>query len=548
MPFSFIEIEESKSRVISFIFLFIILFYFVTAYLILVVIENTIFERVELSKALFILPSFKHTLAALTLALLAAAIHWTISTSNLIEKMSLAIGALPADPKDTYHQYFNHIVDEVSVAVGGLPIEAMVIPSPGMNAFSLQDFQRRAVIGVTEGLLARLNRAQIEAVVAHEAGHIASGDCLSTTVNCSLSEIYEEVLTRMKAGMRETKGRGSAVVLLIFIVLTVMTSLSKLLKYFISRQREYRADAIAVRLTRDPLSLAEALKLISRNWRGSGAQGEKLESIFIVNPRFETLDEEEGLFADIFSTHPPVNQRINILLGMAHLDEKTLEENLKNFTRVSPVALAEFKTADNLGTKKWFIFQDQKWQGPFLWDEVSKLGWLTPSHWIRMEGINAVIPVYQDEDLQKIFKGEKEEEEKLLCPHCKIALDEISYEGVPILKCSYCAGVFVEDNKVSRIFIREDNVYSKDIEKIGQSIFESKDKFRLNQQDAKTIWIVDCPKCQKKMRRQFFAYSYPIEIDRCIFCSGIWFDKLELEILQYIYERKDKFFDTEKSF
>lgn len=543
MSFSFIEIEESKTRVIALVFIFIVFFYFLTAYLLLIVIENSLAVHFPemLQREVFFLPPVKHTLLVFILALAAALTHWIISTDNLIQKITLAIGAMPFDPKDTYHQYFKNIVDEVAVAMGGRLIEAMVIPSPGMNAFSVQGFNGRAIIGVTEGLLTRLNRPQIEAVVAHEAGHIAGGDSLSTTVVSSLSEIYEEILSKLRAGIGKARGRGTAAMILIYAVLVIMHFLSSLLRYFISREREYRADAIAVRLTRNPLGLAEALKLISSHWRGAGGQGQRLEAIFIVNPRHSKLEERQGLFSDIFSTHPPVKKRIQILLSMAHLDEKTLEDNLKNFRRVSPVAVAEFKPADSAGPKRWFISRDQKWLGPFLLSELRQLEGFRPDQWVRMQGQDAVMPAYEDRDLKKIFTQNKEA--GFNCPHCKTALEEMNYEGVPMLKCPYCEGALVEQNKVSRILLRSDVKFSEDTVRLAQSIINSKAKYKLKEIDSGSAWVLSCPQCGRTMRRQFFVYSYPVEIDRCMYCTGIWFDKQELELLQYIYEHRDKYFN-----
>ncbi len=229
MPFSFIEIEQRKTKVIGFLFVFIIFFYFITAYLLLVILDNTAFASLaEHRLSAFIIPSFDHTAIAFGVALIVGLAHWSISTSNLIEKISVSVGAVPVDGKDAYHKYLQNIVDEVSVAIGGRPLEARVIPTVSMNAFALEDFSGRAVIGVTEGLLTRLNRAQIEAVIGHEAGHIVSGDCLSTTVTCALSEIYEEASSRLGCTLKNVRGRGSAIVLLCYLVLVVMRFLSTL--------------------------------------------------------------------------------------------------------------------------------------------------------------------------------------------------------------------------------------------------------------------------------------------------------------------------------
>jgi heat shock protein HtpX len=539
MPFSFIDIEEKKTKVIGLVFIFIFLFYFLTAFLILIVLENTFFSTGE--RGPFMLPPLEHTLVALVLAFIVGLLHWWSSTSDLINKICGLVGAVQIDQKDTYHHYFKNIVEEVSVAIGGRPIEAWVIPSVSLNAFALEDFGGRAIIGVTEGLLTRLSRSQIEAVVGHEAGHIINGDCLSTTVTCAVAEIYEEGCNKAASGLRRVRGRGAALLFLIYLILVLMRFFSSLVRYFVSRQREYRADATSVRLTRDPLSLAEALKLISTNWRGSGAEGERLQSIFIMNPVLNGLDEKVSPFSDAFSTHPPIKSRIGILLNMAHLDDKSLEENLKNFKRVSPVAEVETVIEEPQYEQKWFVFLDQVWQGPFLLDELKNMSALTPEQWIRRDGETGVRHVYEDKSLLVLFNKDNAALEKFCCPHCKTALSEITYEGVPVLKCSYCEGVFVEEGKVSRILIRQDKQFSEEIARLGKTLIKEQRKFQAKQ-GAGSTWVFDCPACLRKMLRQFFVYSYPVEVDRCAYCGGVWFDKYELEILQYLYENKEILF------
>jgi len=551
MAFSFIDIEQKKTRVIGFLFVFVSLFYFVTAYLVLLVLVNSCSFRTAASAAgdVFVLPSAGLTIAAVAVALFVGIAHWTISTSHVIEKISLAIGADALDEKDVYHQTYKNILEEVAVAIGGRRIEGMVISSTSLNAFALEDFNGRAVIGITEGLLARCSRAQIEAVVGHEAGHIVNGDCLSTTVTCALAEIYEETFARLSGGIRVARGRGSLAILLIYFVIGLMRFLSTIIRCFISREKEYRADASSVRLTRDPLSLAEALELISRGWRGAGMQGEKMQSIFIMNPDPDQLDEKEGMFADMFSTHPPIKKRIGILLNMAHMDEKTLEENLKNFKRASPVAKAEYNLTDGSDVKKWFIFMNQQWAGPYLLGDMKTLPGLMPDLWIRCDGDKAVKHLYEDKDLLALFsdqeKGDAAKAKAGCCPHCQTSLDDVSYEGVPIQKCSYCQGLFVEDGKISRILIRQDRDFSEEALKLAETVMKEKELFTEGLKKAKfqNTWVLTCSRCGRNMRRQFFVYSYPVEIDRCIYCGGVWFDRLELEILQYIYEHKERFFD-----
>jgi heat shock protein HtpX len=543
MPFSFIEIEEEKTRLLGFLFFFVIRFYFLTAYLLLAIIHNSFFH-----KGGFVWPSSGAVGSALLVAFFVAFLHWATSTSHLIEKLSISLGAVELDEKDFYHKGLQNIIDEVSVAIGGRRITGLVIPSVSLNAFALEDFTGRAVIGVTEGLLTRLNRAQLEAVVGHEAGHIAVGDCLSTSVICSLAELYDEMFSRLKIGMQGSRGRGSVLVLALFFIVFFMRFLSMLLRYFISRQKEYRADAMSVRLTRNPLSLAEALSLISAHWRGAGAAGERLESIFIVNPNLSRLDEQKGVLADVFSTHPPIKDRIRILTDMAHLDMKTLEDNLKNYRWVSPVVKAEFKETPPQTPEAWNVLVDQEWRGPFGLEELQKMGLLTPEMWVRAEGFQKVQHAYEEEVLRPLFSREDHGDaahKNFLCPHCRVLLDELYYEGVPVRKCSHCGGTFAPGRKISRILIRRDKTFDEETIRLAKMTISERDKRIDNFYKQKTAnaWVFDCPQCGSKMRRQFFVYSYPVEIDRCISCGGVWFDQQELEVLQYIYENKEQFFD-----
>jgi heat shock protein HtpX len=549
MPFTFVQIEEKKSRTIFLAFLFIILIYFLTAYLLLLIAENNFPGASNF-------PPVHHVLAVFVVAFVAGGLHWLISTHDLTEKLMEALGACPLDPQDTYHRYFKNIVEEVSVATGGRAITPVVIRSAGMNAFSISDFRKNSTIGITEGLLARLSRSQIEAVVAHEAGHIASGDSLSATVLASLGEIYEEAIRRMRVFMRNTRGRGVAVVWLAFIILWVMGFLSKALRFFLSREREYRADALAVRLTRDPLSLAEALQLISRGWRGNGAEGERIQSLFIVNPRPDELDEAQGLYSDLFSTHPPIRKRIGSLLAMAHLDDKALDEHLKNFQRVSPVA--EPKVAAEGGTPAvpvgrgvaaegvqpaapWFIFNEGVWSGPFSAEQLQGLAGFTPSTWVKAADSQQIQAAYDVVQLNPIFGIQAGQVVASVCPSCNVSLQHIQYEGAPVLQCSYCRGTFVEDDKVTRILIRQDYVPSEAITRLAQVIAGAKDKLNLEETKDDTAWTLRCPACKAQMRRQFYVYSYPVMVDRCIICNGVWFEKNELELLQYLFEHKEDF-------
>src|SRR3989338_6921336 len=229
MPYSFTKIEEEKSKVIG----------FVLACLIVAVIKNYFAYEAggysySSSKVYEITGlDFSQTLTVLGFAFFAGILHWSATVHNLIPKICKALFAQPLNPKDTYHQVFKNVIDEVSVATGGRKIEGVVIATNAMNAFALSDFRGRAVIGVTEGLLSRLSRAQLEAVIGHEAAHIISGDCLPTTVTSSLFQLYSAILIGSRnlvvhSSSSRSRSRTPGIVVVIYLVLLIGNFMGRL--------------------------------------------------------------------------------------------------------------------------------------------------------------------------------------------------------------------------------------------------------------------------------------------------------------------------------
>lgn len=548
MTVSYIEIEEKKKWWVWGLFLFLILLYFAAVYLIMkiAVLFSGFPEKGPL--VLFLGRDHHLLISSLVIALLSAGLHFYLSSRNLLDKMLKAIGATPLDLKDRYHKRLQNIVQEMSIVTGGKRLEARVIPVTSMNAFALADFSGRAVIGVTEGLLSRLNRSQLEAVVAHEAAHIAAGDCLMTTVSCSLFAVYAAALgisSMALAGVGESRGRmrvggqGIAIVVAIIVILSIVKAISHLINMMVSRQREYRADSLAVKMTRDPLSLARALTLIKRGWRGSGFGGEHLKPIFIMNPVSSVLDERTDFVSELFSTHPPVAKRISLLLEMAHADLKTIEEAIKKREKgpvVEEVEALEEETKPK--EVRWFAQKEGRWEGPFNLTQLAGLSWINPEAWIHREGEEGFRPAYQDPLLSKSFSNKlpKQDLSNHNCPKCHQPLTKISYESATAFRCHFCKGVLVEKKDLNKILIREERGFSPEVIKLAKladrKICRIKDKNLWESQE------ISCPKCGKQMMRGFYSLAYTIEVDKCSGCGLIWFDKDELEMLQYLFEEK----------
>ena len=546
MPYSFVDIEKDKSRTIWFVFSFLILFYFLTFWAIAWIVLNfSSSSSPELSMRPL---SAGETFLVFVAAFIVGLLHWAYTISNMSPKTLSLLGAEELNDKDTYHKMFQNIVDEVSVATGGRKIQGVVIPSIALNAFALSDFKGQAVIGITEGLLARLSREQLEAVVGHEAAHIVSGDCLSTSVTSSLFELYNGILRTLSMPFRSntvyfssrSSRRGNnayAVILLVMLILFISKGISMLFRMFISRQREYRADAIAVRLTRNPLALAEALYGIAYHWRGAGLPAEELESIFIISPSFSMLDHSEDSLADLFSTHPPVQKRIDILLSMAHTDAKDMIKAVEaedDHPRSEIVYVQPEKP-------KWMVRFDNLWKGPFGLDQLKTMEGIQADTWVQRLGENIHVAQLSDDPILKHMKDEERASTDILCPHCQVGMIEVLYEGLPLGRCPLCEGTLIRQADMNRVVVRRDMGFSEEIKHLGETIDKKADTWYVKKIDRHPDLHFSCPLCrdpQRKMIRRFYSMVYPIEIDECTVCGVMWFDKDELGVLQYLIEKQ----------
>lgn len=543
MPYSFTEIEKDKSKTIVFVFVFLILFYFVAVWFLAHIIVN--FTDMEMRRDEGLVYDYRWkwlnlmpTLGVFALASGAAGIHWTFTTNNLLPKMLNVLGAETLDLNDKYHKMFQNILVEVSVATGGKKISGVVIPSLAMNAFALADFNGNAVIGITEGVLARLTRAQIEAIVGHEAAHVVSGDCLVTTVTTSIFNLYSGMLysvSKMLNSTRSSRASSGFVLLsVIYVFLYIVRSVSHLMKMFISRQREYRADAVAVRLTRNPLALAEALYSISYHWRGATLPAQELEAIFIINPQFSVLDEKKGVGADLFATHPPVENRIGILMGMAHVEAEEIVANVER-TANRP---RQIFTHEAVSKEQWMINHEGVWQGPYELAQLVAFGWLAPQAWVQRLG-GQVAMAYEEPLLAAMFLKGTGQQSQGQCPRCHVSLGQVDYEGVSALQCLFCKGILVGEKNIVRIIGRLEydfNVHIKERVKALKGEHGYWPEAKINRDPKTLLACPQCPPSKARMNRMFFTSVYPVEIDKCFMCGHIWFDKDELEILQVFVE------------
>ena len=244
------------------------------------------------------------------------------------DNILLAVSGAKEIEKKDHPRLFN-IVEEMTIA-SGLPKmpRVFIIDDMALNAFAAGRRPDRAVVAVTAGLLGKLNRDQLQGVVAHEMSHIVNRDVLLMTMvgvtigsivlnsNLFLRGLWFGGRGAHSRRYRSSRGGGNAggIMIVIAIVLAILAPIVAQFVYLaISRRREYLADASAAILTRYPEGLAGALQLIGGDPTPMARATKATAPMYISNPF-----EKPGVRAlNLTSTHPPIQQRINILRGMA---------------------------------------------------------------------------------------------------------------------------------------------------------------------------------------------------------------------------------------
>jgi heat shock protein HtpX len=241
------------------------------------------------------------------------------------DKMVLAASRAREITHDDAPVLFN-VVEEMSIA-SGLPMPKIyIVDDTAPNAFATGRDPEHATVAVTSGLLDKLDRDELQGVIAHEMSHVANFDIrysmlvgilVGTTV--LISDFFLRGLWfgggGRGGGRRGGDGGGQLqiIMLLIAIVLAILAPLfARLMQLSISRQREFLADATAVRLTRNPKGLADALQKISGDREVLEVANRATAHLYIVNPIKKFEKRSKGLF----STHPPIEERIKILRAL----------------------------------------------------------------------------------------------------------------------------------------------------------------------------------------------------------------------------------------
>ncbi|HSW55808.1 MAG TPA: M48 family metallopeptidase [Ignavibacteriaceae bacterium] len=240
-------------------------------------------------------------------------------------KILLAVSGAKEVTKEVHPQLFN-IVEEmkISASLPAMP-KVYIINEAAPNAFATGIKPENSAVAVTAGLLARLNRDELQGVVAHEVSHIVNRDVLFMTFSgimlgsiVLISEVFLRSLWfgggRYSSKSSKSSGQGQMIIMIVAIVFAILAPiLAQLLYFAISRKREYLADASAVRYTRYPEGLASALEKISDSSIDLKTANKVTAPMYIVNP----LKPKGQKLTNLSSTHPPISERVRILRSIS---------------------------------------------------------------------------------------------------------------------------------------------------------------------------------------------------------------------------------------
>lgn len=238
------------------------------------------------------------------------------------DKIVLAMsGARPAEKKEFFDFYT--VTENLSIAAG-LPMPRLyVIKDPAMNAFATGRDPQHAVVAATTGILEKLDRAELEGVIAHELSHVKNYDILVMTIVAVLvgSVVYAAdwiMRSLIWGGMgrnNDRRGNNPVTAFLFIFTLIVAPLAATLIQLAVSRRREFLADASGALLNRNPDALADALIKISGDRHLLHTASNATAHLFIENP-FKKRTRATNFVANLFSTHPPVEERIRLLREM----------------------------------------------------------------------------------------------------------------------------------------------------------------------------------------------------------------------------------------
>ena len=224
----------------------------------------------------------------------------------IASKLSLAMnGARQIEKRDNPRLY--RIVENLAITVGMQTPKIYVIDDPAPNAFATGRDPRHAVVAATTGLIDMMSDSELEAVMAHEMGHVQNYDIRLGMITFGLVSaigLLTDVVFRMFIFGDDDNNNSPIAMVIGILVIILAPIMAAMIQMAISRQREYLADATSSLTTRNPDAMISALEKIGQNGRPMQKQNKASAHLFFANPL------KPGFMSGLFSTHPPIEDRI----------------------------------------------------------------------------------------------------------------------------------------------------------------------------------------------------------------------------------------------
>ncbi len=265
-------------------------------------------------------------------ALLIATIQSFVSYYGGASLVLLSVHARELTPDTPQHQTILDVVREMALAARMPVPKAYIIDDPAPNAFATGRDPDHSVICVTQGLVEEMDREELQGVLGHEMAHIRDYDIRTMMMIAvlvggiaMLADFLYRSMWFSGGGRRRSSsdsngsggGSGALIVVAVFILAALAPIFAQLLAMAVSRQREYLADAASVEFTRNPRALLRALQRIAATESPLAHASRGVAHLFIVNPLQGAKEDDEGFFANLLSTHPPLSRRIARLRALA---------------------------------------------------------------------------------------------------------------------------------------------------------------------------------------------------------------------------------------
>lgn len=233
---------------------------------------------------------------------------WAFHTTLI----KMATGSHSLERKENKRVY--NLVENLCIAKGMKMPKINVIEDDSLNAFASGINEKTYTVSLSRGIIQKLDNEELEGVIAHELSHIRNRDVRLMIISIIFVGIFAFIAEMAFRGIRfagRGRGKGNAPVILIAIVISAIAYLiSSLLRFAISRSREFMADAGAAEMTRRPYALANALRKISADPAIEAVQSRDVAQLFIENP---TPSKHGFSWDNLFATHPPIEKRIELL-------------------------------------------------------------------------------------------------------------------------------------------------------------------------------------------------------------------------------------------